>query len=463
MSEPTPTSEKTSTLGPQQRRQLLVLTMLGGAVLLLAAIAIIVILGLRGIGQPSEATATPTPTERIEPTPTSPSSPVPTTICETIISGGDVEATVALPLLLMLKDATFPIEPIVPAEEAWNYPPDRSGTAVWVCGTVVNYAIGLEPTPENEALVTGLNPGDEIRLQLASGAVLPFRFAGRREVTAGDADAVAQQQPRLTLILTQGDTWQIATADYVAEAESVAPPVSEGSASPGQPVQAGDARVTVNRGHVQRTGDIPPDTMYYVVEFSVGNEGEVPLTADRFAMRLNDSVGNTYLLSPAASVAGEFGPLSGEIAPGASAQGSAGYLVPDPLPTGPLVWTFSPSPGSEAQASVSIPYEGEAEGEPSVTQASVAIDDAFFSRDGSTLILEGEVRNTGTESLTVEQADISLSSSAGLGEFIMAAPPLPWIIEAGEGQIIELQYQRPDASTVLLELLGYSFEIDGLQ
>jgi hypothetical protein len=203
--------------------------------------------------------------------------------------------------------------------------------------------------------------------------------------------------------------------------------------------------------------------MYYLVEFSVENVGEAPLAVDRFSMKLKDSMGNTYLLSPPASEAGEFGPLAGEIAPAVSAQGSAGYLVPDPLPTGALIWTFSPRAGSGAQASASIPYEGQEGGGPSPTRADVVVNDAFFSTDGNTLIIEGEVRNTGAAPITIEETDVSLSSSAGPGELTMTAPPVPWTIESGETRVIELQYQRPDASTVLLEILGYSFEIDGLQ
>jgi hypothetical protein len=228
-------------------------------------------------------------------------------------------------------------------------------------------------------------------------------------------------------------------------------------------VQVGDALLTVNRGHVERVEDLPPDTMYYLVEYSVENRGEAALTIDQFSMKLKDSVGNTYLLSPPGSEVGEFGPLSDEIAPGSSGQGSAGYLVPDPLPDGPLVWSFSPRTGPGAPVSVSIPYESEAAAEPSIEQAEVFLDDAFFSSDGNVLFLEGEVRNTGTEPLTIEAADISLSSSAGTSQLIAAAPLLPWAIEPGGAQIVELQYQRPDASTVLLELLGYSFEIGGLQ
>jgi len=44
----------------------------------------------------------------------------------------------------------------------------------------------------------------------------------------------------------------------------------------------------------------------------------------------------------------------------------------------------------------------------------------------------------------------------------MAAPPLPWTIQPGQTQVIELQYSKPDASTALLALLGYSFEVRGL-
>jgi len=451
---------ETQPRSPQGRR-VLILSIVGGAVLVVAAIVIIVILGLRGSDAPSEAT--PAPTAIPQPTQTVAASPLPVPSCDTIISSGDVQVSIALPISLTFGDWSYPVEPIVPAEVAWAYPADRSGTAVWVCGTVVNYVIGLEPTPENETLVTGLVPGDEIRLRLSSGAVLPFRFTGRREAPSGEEDALAQQQPRLTLILAEGGTWQIAAADYVAEAEPMQPPLMGESGQVGQPTQAGDARVTVTRGYVQRVDALPAGTAYYVVEYTVENVGETPLTGDRFSMKLDDAMSDTYLLSPPGSEAGEFGPLSGEIAPGASAQGSAGYLVPDPLPNGALSWTFSPRAGSGAQAVVSIPHEGPAVSEPSVRQANVAVLDAFLNSDASALILEAEVQNTGSDALIIEEADISLSSSAGLGELLLTAPPLPWTILPSERQVVELQYARPDASTVLLELLGYSFEIGGLQ
>jgi hypothetical protein len=49
-----------------------------------------------------------------------------------------------------------------------------------------------------------------------------------------------------------------------------------------------------------------------------------------------------------------------------------------------------------------------------------------------------------------------------MSDLFVAAPPLPWTVGPGEGQIIELQYDTPDAPTVLLTLVGYSFEIGNL-
>jgi len=266
----------------------------------------------------------------------------------------------------------------------------------------------------------------------------------------------------LTLIVEMEDgIWQVATADYVAETEPVQPPL-EALAQPDQAVRVGDVQVTVMRGHAERSGPDPlPGTMYYLVEFSVENVGTVSLDADAFALQLQDGAGNRYLLSPAASAAGEYGPLGGEIGPGTTVQGTAGYLVPEALAGPALIWAFNPWPGSELQVSVNIPYQAEA-GPAEAGQAEVNITDAFLSDDGGVLIIEGEVRNTGTEPLTVEVGDVSLTSSAGMSDLRMAAPPLPWTIEPGQTQVVELQYARPEASAALLSLLGYSFEIQGL-
>ena len=59
--------------------------------------------------------------------------------------------------------------------------------------------------------------------------------------------------------------------------------------------------------------------------------------------------------------------------------------------------------------------------------------------------------------------DIELTSSAGISNLRVAAPPLPWTIQPGQTQVIELQYERPSASAALLTLMGHTFEIGGLR
>jgi hypothetical protein len=100
---------------------------------------------------------------------------------------------------------------------------------------------------------------------------------------------------------------------------------------------------------------------------------------------------------------------------------------------------------------------------PSTGQIEVAITDAFLSDDGQTLVLEGEIRNIGEGPLVVELGDVRLTSSDGTSDLAMAAPPLPWTVQPGQVQVIELQYASPQASAALLSILGYSFEIQGLQ
>lgn len=443
------------------RRQLLILSIISGAVLLFVAVAILVYLGLRGPDQPS--VETPTPTESVRPTTTRPAALGPTPSCRAILSTGDIEISMALPTSLTVAGATYPVEAFVPQEAAWVYPSHRSGQALWVCGSVVNYVIGLEPNAAHEELLGSLEAGADMRLQLTNGAVLLFRFAERRETTAG-ADAVLdQQEAKLTIVLPKGEMWDVAVADYVTEAERVEVPIPEAvSAEPGQAVEVGQARVTMVRGYLERSDQLSRGTAYYVVEFSVENLGETALDADLFTTELEDGLDNRYPVSPRAAAVGEFGPLSGVIEPGMTAEGTSGFVVPDPLPAGDLTWIFSPRLGSEIVRG-RIPYEGEPIEEDPALQPDVAITDAFLSRDGSTLVIEGEVWNRSAQPLEVESTDVSLSSSAGLGEFVMAAPALPWRIEPEQRQVIELQYERPNASTVLLELLGYSFEIGGLE
>ncbi len=451
MSEPAPAGNETGEF-TVSRRHLKIASIVGGIVLLCLAGAVVIFVGLRGADQTADGTP---PSPELE-------APVgPTPDCEVIVSSGDVEISIGLPVALTAKGITFSLEPIAPEVETWSYPAERSDVALWLCGTVVNYVVGLEPTAENEALLTSLVTGDPIELQFANGTGLRFSFGERRTAPAGDESVMAQRSPQLTLVLAADETWEVATAAYLAEEGPIDPAVPEGAGQVGQAVVVGDVRVTVTQAYTHRADDLPPGATYYLVEFSVENMGDADLATHPFSMRLLDDLGNTYLVSRSASEAGRNGPLSGEIAPGASAQATAGYLVPQRLPGSSLRWVFTPRPGLET-AGIVIPHKGE-EGPDAEAQAEVIIDDAFLSDDGGTLIILGQVRNQGAHPLTVESTAIVLTSDDGTGELISTTPRLPWLVEAGQTQLIELQYRRPDTSVAILELLAHSFEIGGLR
>lgn len=469
-------SRSTSSSGPSQgslssKRWLMALPIVAGLALLVVAVLLVIILGLISLipeeGDPgvslvvTKVAATPATPDAVTPSPT---TEVATSSCETIVSSGDVSIVSSPPMSLTIGGEPFPVETVL-AEEGWSYPTTSSGSAAWVCGTVVNYVVVLEPTAENETLLTGLAVGDEITLRLSNGVTLFFSFEQQGEMKTDEMGSVFEQfEPHLTALLEQdGGSWLVVSATYTTRMEPARPSSPETLAKPNVPVRVGDAQVMVLDGHALRSApDLPTGTMYYVVEFSVENVGATPLDADLFTMQLQDGVGNQYLLSSVASAFGDSGLLEGELAPDETASGSAGYWVPEALAGPTLIWTFSPSPGSEVWASVGISHEGEpVPDEPA--RAEVIITDAFLSSDKSTLLIEGEIRNTGGSPLTVEVRDTILSSSAGMGELIMAAPPLPWTIEPGQTRVIELQFERPDASSVLLTLLGHSFEISGLE
>jgi hypothetical protein len=132
------------------------------------------------------------------------------------------------------------------------------------------------------------------------------------------------------------------------------------------------------------------------------------------------------------------------------------WPTPEPTPTPPLTATpfLDPTVRLLATPTLAPAVDG---------QAKVYLPEAFFGGDGSTLIIQLELRNMGTGPFTVELDDISVTSAAGVSELIVVAPRLPWTVQPGQTQVVELQYTRPDASSALFSLLGHSFEISGLQ
>jgi hypothetical protein len=400
------------------------------------------------------------PLEIVKNTPGPFASPLEPSECSAVISSGGVQVSVPQPVAFSAGGQAFSVVPISPGRQSRSsLAPETIG---WVCGTVINYVLELEPSDSNTTLLDNLRPGDEIVLRLSTGLELVFRFTEKTRTQAEDPAVTEQARPRATVYLEDADgSWLVAIGEYVSEHEPIAPPDAS-VAQVDQQVTAGAAVVTVLDGHTFADPPAaPPDAMYYLVEFSVQNAGETPLEISHFSMQLEDGVGNRYLVSPIASATGEYGSPGGRIAPGETVRTTAGYVVPRNLVGPTLTWLFSPGSSSDAQARVRIPYTPPEA--PSVSSTVlVTVTDAFLGSDGDVIVVEGEVSNQGSELVTIELGDIQLSSSAGLSDLRVAAPPLPWTIQPGQSQVIELQYTKPAAPAVLLSLMGYSFEIQGL-
>lgn len=440
---------------------------LGGTCLVLIAIALVVYLLVQGSLNPDEGPDQGMEVEVTKLVPTlvqpGPTAAEPSVSCETLISSDEAETIAAPPITLTVGAGAFRVVPVVAVAGQWTFP-GGAGVAAWVCGTVVNYVMELEPTEGNRALIGGLAQGDEISLSLSNGTALLFRLGVPRNTGPDLGDLLAQTRPRLTVLSRQDDgTWQALIATYVYEAEASRPPVTA-LAKIGEPVRVGDVLLTTtNAGAVRNGIALEPETMVYLVEFTIENVGAEPWRADWVVSQLQDGAGNRYLMSPAASAVGEHGPLlGGEIQPGATVQASVGYIVPETLAGPALIWTFVPRSDAPSRANVVISYEADTGSVPP-GQFTVSVTDAFLNMRGDVLHVEGEIRNAGEDQFRVGLSDISLTSSAGMADLHLAAPPLPWTIEPGQTQVIELQFARPNAPAALLTVLGYSFEIQGMQ
>jgi len=423
---------------------------------------------LQGKGAPP--TLVPIASPRPTSTPAAQEIPLTSPMIVPLVSSQDVRAAPAIPITLRVNGRTFPIVPDYRAGTGWPAPPTVPEQARWASGTLVNYLIGLAPDEENRALLEGLEEGNELILEMSTGVRLRFQVQGPAGPPEDEAALLAQNKPGLTLVLLTEEPQQrlVVTAGYAGEETSLPPElVAAPQGEVGEQVQTASVRVSVLETRVVRAAEagLPPGSAYYLVDFSVENIGRQVLDPNLFQMELRDGAGNVYPLTLSANQFANYGLPTDPLKPGETVIGSAGYLIPEQFPAEELRWTFNPLPGSDQWVQVLLPYATPTPAPtppPAVGYAEVYLDDAFLSKDGELLIVEGEVYNPSSAPVTLEAEAIRLSSSAGLAELVSTAPLLPITIAPGDSQIIELQFRRPAADSAVLEVLGYAFEISGL-
>ncbi|HZD11690.1 MAG TPA: DUF4352 domain-containing protein [Candidatus Binatia bacterium] len=456
MSE-TPPASKYSLRDVTENRPLLLA--LGIAVAGLCLLLVFVILLIRGDGEAGIVGGpTPFPT------------PVVGGANDVIIAGisgaGTVSLTVNAPTAMNVAGESFTVraEP-VGSDGNWDPDVEDANTAVWVYGTVVNYIVGLPDDQAKRDLLESLSPGNEVTLTLGDGQTLPFAVTNREVIGANRSDVFAQNMPGLTLILlrARGDERLVVQADYIADTTAVSNGGGSGGGvvELGEPAQLGNVRVTVEEATaLYDRPEAPPGFNFYVIDFQLENVGGEPIDLSRLRLVLSDDLGNQYATSAQASRFGAFPPVAGVLMPGESRQASVGYQIPAGLVSTMLIWTVARE-GGTSQIQVRIPF-AESEGD-GATSAQVSLQKATVSEDGTGLQLSGQIANSGTQPLVVNESGVSLHSDGTVHLMLSTNPAFPWVVPPGETLPFSVSFQRPAEAQAVFTLLNQPFQLSGLR
>jgi hypothetical protein len=418
-----------------------------------AVVLVAVSLVLSGCIQRPVSTSTPTPLT----TPGATTGPV--------ITGGDIQLPLAAPTSLLIQQRNFTVTAVEIQQGQWKYKSGQPDSAQWVYGTLINYVLGLEASPENTALFQTLSEADTLQLVLANKRILTFQFSGRMWVEQNAASELFQQyRPGLTLALLGDDGTKrlVITAGYVPGTEPT--PVADAVATIGTAVQVGEARVTVLSGQlIKQSPDLPVGFAYYMVDFNVECLGPSTLDASMFQMDLIDGENRPYSLSIQASQLGQYGPPGGQLSPGQMLTATAGYLVPQAISGPALVWSFSSRPGLQAPARFQLALVEAIPTPDPRSLVRIQIDSVGYSHDTTEILIAGGIGNPSGQVVVVVADDVMLESGGARMSLNAADPVLPWNIEPGESRAFTLRYPRMAPGTATLHILQWSFELSGLQ
>ena len=407
--------------------------------------------------------------ERVETTldPTALSEYVVPTADSLVMAGGTPQPDLYVPITITLKGLEYAILPYQIQEDGeWQYPAGQSGTAVWVYGTIINFAIGVEQTEANTALMNSMAPGDQITMTVSNGAVYRFGFAGRAELSSSGIDLFSQNRPGLALVSLGGpeETRLVVYGEYLGIAEEAEPGRKTTGYLVGEPAPLGDIRVTVlGTSYLYDDPQVPEEWAFYLVDYQIENLSEEVLDPNRFRMELQDGAGNSYSLNLPASEAGPFGYLSLTIPPNTVAQGTAGYLVPAPLQGPKLGWSFSRLSAPESVVKVLIDFESPQEVIDPLQLAVITLSGAELSGDRTLLSVWGTVLNESEEVLAIAQEEVALEGGGEVMALRAADPALPWSVAPGTVLSFRLTFQRPPTQLATFTVLHQRFEISGLE
>lgn len=388
---------------------------------------------------------------------------------DVIIAGISGSTPISLPLTipttLRVGGETFTVrsEPIG-EDGVWDPDVTEQDAALWVYGSLINYIVGLPDTGQNRELLENLGAGQEIQLAMRSGNPLTFSVTNREVVASNRTDIFAQNMPGITLILLRasGDERLVVQGDYVVD-----PTAGGADGGPdnvvelGETAQLDDLRLTVaGASSLFDRPEAPSGFAFYLVDFEVQNVGVEPIDLSAMRFVLLDDLGNQYARSGQASQLGAHPPPSGTLLPNESRQATAGYQIPIGLSSPTLTWVAGRE-GSGSQVRVTIPFAGGSDA--AGLNATITLQGAEVSADGTSLNVVGEIGNNGQQPLVVSESQVSLTSNGTLHLMLSTSPAFPWVVPPGQTIPFSVSFQRPAGNQAILTLLNQPFQLSGLR
>ena len=288
-----------------------------------------------------------------------------------------------------------------------------------------------------------------------------FVVTGRELTPTGNADLFAQNRPRVTLIWlgnVDADNRLVVLGEFVLPEDEADRTQAGAVVEIGEAAQLADIRLTVNStAQIVESPAAPPGFSLFLVDFELENIGLEPLDTGLLRLVLVDELGNQYSLNAAASQEGRFPIVSGFIDSGDLRQATAGYQIPINLSSDALRWIVSrvDSPG---QIEVALPFTSS-----DPQNAAVVLQQAEVSTDGTSLILTGQITNSGSQPLIISESSVRLQSNGTLFLVLSTSPGFPWTVNSGESLPFVVTFQRPSTSAAVFSILDRSFELTGLR
>lgn len=316
--------------------------------------------------------------------------------------------------------------------------------AVWLFGTVLNYAIGIP-----DSMVRNLEPGDRITLNTDTGASLSFIVAETRQGANYEAGRLlSQSRLGLTLFsLPAGaeDDVSFALANYDIASE-------EGQ---GQPVYSLNEQISLSGG-----GSLT----ITAVHVSHDTNGELRIVVGGAANELRNS--QTIMLSLTAN---NEQTTAIELMPDETGEWQTNFIMPDTIASHPLLAEVRTLPDSN----LTMVQLGDAPR--LLEQLDIGITDAWWEEETTQLVFTASITNTGEGDTYLGSDFIQTLERTGSTQRIerspeggdayefsgQVTPSLPRLIHPGETVGIRVTF-LPQAPSVRVQIGSDLWEITGV-